>query len=322
MGFSGGRGKRFSLRQRKNRSRFHVLRRGSGANTRVRSDLVQTMRRRPGVAIVRGRFTVRVLARRRLKMAIAHRAPSVGYCKTCVLSPGAKGISACLTGIALVTANKMKTICRAAAGPLMTANSNVTVMCQTGKAMGSVRFMRFRPATLCRPNSHPSFLVARTVEKCNNMLHAVSKGRFVRGCSPHLSLTPHSVMTHTVSGRVGGHKSSRICLSMARGSPRRAGGRFPGVCRGYLDLKVSVAERCVPMTPSTRCLYKNVGISLGNRSSVRQLCTTNRYSYANLRNNGQLTSGSLVRTIICTSTTTERYLSIVSRCACGRRVPR
>lgn len=280
------------------------------------------MRHRPGVAMVRGRFTIRVLARRRLKIAIAHRAPSVGYCNTCVLSPGAKGMSACLTGMALVTANKMKTICRAAAGPLMTAKSNVTVMCHTGKAIGSVRFMRFRPATLCRPNSHPSFLVARTVHNCNTMLHAVSNGRFVRGCSPHLSLTPHSVMTHTVSGRVGGQNSSRICLSIARGSPRRAQGRFPGVCRGYLDLNVSVAGRCVPITPTTRCLYKNVLMSLGTRSSVRQLCTINRYSYANLRNNGHLTSGSLVRTIICTSTTTGRALRMMSRCSCGPSVPR
>lgn len=231
-------------------------------------------------------------------------------------------MSAFLSGMAIVTANNYRTICHGAAGPLVTANSNVTVICHTGKTIGGVRFVRFRPATLFRPKSHPYFLVARTVHKCNNILHALSKGRFVRGCSGHLSLTPHSVMTHTVSGRVGLQNRSRICLSIARGSPRRAGGRFPGVCGGYLDVNVSVAGSCVPMTPTTRCLYNNVDISLGKRSDVHHLCTVNRYSYAKLRNKGHLTSGSLVRTIMCTSTTTGRVLDILRHCSFGASVPR
>lgn len=268
------------------------------------------------------RCTIRVVARRRRKVVIAHRAPNVGYCNTCILGRTANRISAFLSGIAVVTANNYRTICHRAAGPLITAKSNVTVICHTGKTIGSVRFVRFRPATLFRPKSHPSFLVARTVHNCNNILHAGSKGRFVRGCSPQLSLTPHSVITHTVSGRVGRHNRSRICLSIARGSPRRAGGRFPGVCGGYLDVNVSVAGRCVPMTPTTRCLYNNVGISLSKRDDVHHLCTVNRYSYAKLRNNGHLTDGSLVRTIICTSTTTGRTLDMLRHCSFGRSVPR
>lgn len=265
---------------------------------------------------------MRVVARRRLKVVIAHRAPNVGYFNTCMLGRGAKRISAFLSGMAMVTANKYRTMCHGAAGPLMTAKSNVTVICHTGKTMGSVRFVRFRPATLFRPKSHPDFLVARTVHNCNTILGGRDNRRFVRGCSPHLSLTPHSVMTHTVSGRVGRHNRSRMCLSIARGSPRRAGGRFPGVCGGYLDLNVSVAGSCVPITPTTRCLYKNVGISLSKRDDVGHLCTVNRYSYANLRKNGHLTSGSLVRTIICTSTTTGRTLGMLSQCSFGRSVPR
>lgn len=191
--------------------------------------------------MLRRHFTVSLLARRRLNRFIAHRAHNLAYFKTCILGLRAGRVRAVLTGFAIITANNYNGVCSAASGPIITANSNVTVYRHTGTVARGVRFVRFRPAALCGPNRGPGFLVARTVHNFKTVLHLPNNRRFVSGCRPVGSLTPHSIITHTVCHRVAGQKSSFICLSIARGSPSTVHDRFPGVCRGYLSVNVSVA---------------------------------------------------------------------------------
>lgn len=294
ISFSAGGNNSFGCAERKTRERGEVLRRGSRANGRVATALLTVTGAGGGVAFIAGAAVVSVVRE------------GGAYCNVIIRSTGNREDTVFTESIVL-TANNVNNLFGGSAGFPRVANSTFTVTLGRGVRLGGVGCVRVRPAALCDGGDKQHFLVDRDMENRNTVLLGRGNREFAS------RLRPQSIIAGTVYGRVRGFNASRICLALPAVADRRTTREFPGVFRRYVRRNCSVAGSGIPIAPNRRCVVNKVGASVGNYASVHRLCTTNRATYGKIRNEGELTSGDLLRDLIFSGQTTSLVTNSSSR---------
>lgn len=261
----------------------------------VQRQLIETVRRTPGITVLEDHTLVDVITSKRLGLGGAPRC--LGLYALNGASDEVDTFRAPHTILATGGAGKVYLY---TTNPDTATGDGIAAAWRAGCRVANLEFIQFHPTCLYHPHAK-SFLISEAVrgEGGRLLLPAALGGqRFMDAHDERAELAPRDIVARAIDFEMKKHGLDCVYLDISHQSPEFLQAHFPNILAKCLELGIDITREPIPVVPAAHYTCGGVLTDLAGRTDVAGLMAIGEAACTGLHGANRLASNSLLECMV------------------------
>jgi L-aspartate oxidase len=261
----------------------------------VQRQLIETVRRTPGITVLEDHTLVDVITSTRLGLAGAPRC--LGLYALNGKTDAVDTFRAPHTILATGGAGKVYLY---TTNPDTATGDGIAAAWRAGCRVANLEFIQFHPTCLYHPHAK-SFLISEAVRGEGGRLKlpaALGGQRFMDAHDERAELAPRDIVARAIDFEMKKHGLDCVYLDISHQSPEFLQAHFPNILAKCLELGIDITREPIPVVPAAHYTCGGVLTDLAGRTDVAGLMAIGEAACTGLHGANRLASNSLLECMV------------------------
>jgi L-aspartate oxidase len=263
----------------------------------VQRQLIETVRRTPGITVLEDHMLVDVITSQRLSLGPSGATRCLGLYALNGKTDQVDTFRAPHTILATGGAGKVYLY---TTNPDTATGDGIAAAWRAGCRVANLEFIQFHPTCLYHPHAK-SFLISEAVrgEGGRLLLPAALGGqRFMDAHDQRAELAPRDIVARAIDFEMKKHGLDCVYLDISHQSPEFLQAHFPNILAKCLELGIDITREPIPVVPAAHYTCGGVLTDLAGRTDVTGLMAIGEAACTGLHGANRLASNSLLECMV------------------------